>query len=100
MDLNLNVTVMGVREGARKDGTTYYRADLYLPGVGPFDVSVEPGEYVSLSKIPSGSALVLYCKVAISDRTVAMPNGKSFTVKALSLNTGKLAIPENARKVA
>lgn len=94
----VEVKLMGTQTGQKKDKTAWYRADLYVEGVGAFDKSLTPAEYVALSKLPSGSTLVMGLRLSIEEKQIPNGRGGTFAVRVLGVRLGELALAENAKK--
>lgn len=90
---------MGVRDDSytKKDGVRVERflADVYVPGLGGFDMPVTAAQYAGLLQQSPNTPMVLPLQLRI-ENTMREFNGRKFPVRDLTVRTGALEI--TARK--
>lgn len=99
METEQTVLVMGASSGRKKDGSSFYKVDLYMPGTGAFDKSTTAEEYVKLSAVAPGTPMLVKLKYAIQEQQVKAGD-RSFSVRRLGVQVGDLSLPENAKKAS
>lgn len=93
----LTVMVMGTQEKTKKSGEKFYQVDLYLPGVGAFDKTVDAGTFVALSKLPPATPVELAVTLAVQEEKVNLDGGRSFSVRRLGIRLGDLNLTEGRK---
>lgn len=105
MDEQKQVTLNGCRTRSwddKKTGEkqTRFIADLYMPGLGAYDVMLTPEQYAQLVNLPPNTPLVQHYRMEIRDEVVSREGGRPFAVRRPVVVFGALSLVENARKAS